>query len=283
LRILVGKNSFVWSSTENCPGLNFYGLLPNVGAVNVRSWPNARDKEGVGFTATHRSDRQAALSDMFRDVGQVMHLLEDTSSPQHVRNEQHITYPPYVWNSRIEAWGAKNAAYLNYTPDILDWYGDGFRKLEDFWDRHLYNGNATVLDAAENGGTSTLGLAEWCNGNFLGERHLYPEYFDMLERDGSKNVKWYPFPSRDRSTDYAQAIANLPSAIQSLNLKNGYQGQAIYINKTGDGLIYTDISRFTYFAAKCSYGMMTINDDNVLLSFHTHPTGFLKKVLEQFV
>jgi len=40
-----------------------------------------------------------------------MHLLEDTTSPQHVRNEQHL---PPVWKSPIEKWGSKNVAHLNY-------------------------------------------------------------------------------------------------------------------------------------------------------------------------
>lgn len=270
IRTIIGNNSFVWASTYNCPGLNFYLPLPNVSTLNTRSWQNARSNEWVGLTAPSQAARQSALDDTFRDVGQVVHLLEDTSQPQHVRNEQHTVYT--IWQSPIEAYGKEHAAQLNYQHGMFDWRGAGFTKLEDFWDRHFYNGNAAALNAAENGGASTLGLAEWCNGNFLGARHLYPEYYQ------SNDISYYPYPSRNHSTDYSQKVVNLPSGMQPLILRNGYKGTNIYLNKTGDGVTYPDISRFTYFGAKFpSFGMMTINDANVLSNYHNE---FIPKAVE---
>jgi hypothetical protein len=91
-----------------------------------------------------------------------MHLLEDTTQPQHVRNEQHVDkFGTLFWESPIEDWGLANVAYLNYGDgSMLDWRDADFTKLEDFWDRHLYNGNPQALVDAENGGANTLGLAE---------------------------------------------------------------------------------------------------------------------------
>jgi hypothetical protein len=214
---------------------------------------------------------------MFQAIGQVMHLLEDTTQPQHVRNEQHVFPSPtwlyrYVdpWVSPIEEYGKNHVNQLNYGDgSMLDWRGAGFTKLEDFWDRHLYNvSSSTALDAAENCGTQ-LGLAEWCNGNFLGARHLYPEYFTEYNSDGTKNISWYPYPSRNTSTDYLQRKSDLASGVHSLILKNGQQVQAIYLNKTGDGVTFPDHSRFDYFGAKFPrFGMITINDPNVLSNYH---------------
>lgn len=58
-RKLIGKNSFVWASTYDCPGLDFYLPLANVNTLNIRSWQNARDREWAGLTATSGAERQA--------------------------------------------------------------------------------------------------------------------------------------------------------------------------------------------------------------------------------
>ena len=188
-RKLEGLDSFTWASVSNCPGYNVFlldptGWLKNQNTTNIWSWPNARGYEWLGLTATNQSDRQTNLLAMFRAVGQVMHLLEDASQPQHVRNEQHLdTFGKRAWESPIEDYGNDNVANLNYGDgSMLDWRGAGFTKLEDFWDTHKYNGSSSAALIADNnenpnGGPSTLGLAEWCNGNFLGDRHLYADFY----------------------------------------------------------------------------------------------------------
>lgn len=71
------------SAFNNSSG--FRGFLINTS--NTWSWQNARGYEWLGLTATNQLARQTNLDNMFRAVGQVMHLLEDTTQPQHVRNE----------------------------------------------------------------------------------------------------------------------------------------------------------------------------------------------------
>jgi len=149
---LFGQNSFTWASISNSPG---YNVAFNQGTSNVWSWANARDYEWLGLTSANPTDRRANLGYMFRAAGQVMHLLEDTSQPQHVRNENHLDYInpsglsphlfngdfPSPWHSHIEDYGQDHWRTLNYGDgSMLDWRGAGFTKLEDFWDRHLYNG-----------------------------------------------------------------------------------------------------------------------------------------------
>jgi hypothetical protein len=269
-RVRKGTNSFKWASISNSPGLPS-GLLATSVPTNIWSWQNARYYEWLSLTASNRSDRKASLTNLFRAVGQVMHLLQDTSQPQHARNEQHlevfVTEPLSTpWRSPIEDYGKAHVNTLNYELGILEWREAGFTKLEDFWDRHIYHGtNPEVLTAETNGGTSTLGLAEWCNGNFLGARHLYPEYYPTKTND----IKYYPYPSRDSSTDYLEKKSHLSSAVHGFTLKNGEPAQAIYLQKTGDGEHMAFHSRFTYFGAKVPYfGMITINDDNVLSNYH---------------
>jgi hypothetical protein len=269
-RLMVGTSSFAWASISNGLGFNFPGVSwldfgQNLNTSNIWSWQNARGYEWLGLTATSRSERQENLLYMSRAIGQVMHLLEDTTQPQHVRNEQHLDQIygfNTTWRSPIEDYGNENVNNLNYEQGILDWKGAGFTKLEDFWDRHLYNGNAAALDADVNGGTSTLGLAEWCNGNFLGLRHSYAEY------SSAGDIRHYPFPSLFTSTGYLQHGAY----VDMVTLKNGKQANRIYLHKTTDGIQVSHFSVASYlgtrFPNKIFPTHSSIDDDNVLNDYH---------------
>lgn len=274
IRATVGLDSLTWASISNCPGYDFKGVVGlgrNVNTHNVWSWQNARSYEWLGLTATNRATRNAALTNMFRAVGQVVHLLEDTTQPQHVRNEQHLDQffkgLNTPWHSPIEKYGKEHLNQLYYLHDILDWRGAGFTKLEDFWDRHLYHGDPQALDDDETG-VITLGLAEWCNGNFLGDRHLFPEYFKPGD------IEYYPFPSRNHSTDYNDARLHPENHISDFVRNGQVAGKAIYVRKTGDGVTFDYLARINYLGAKLPHAGLkgapfgTIRDENVLEDYH---------------
>jgi hypothetical protein len=266
-RVTMGTNSLNWASISNCPGLNVFpndktGLIGNINTTNQWSWQNARGYEMLAFLGTTTSVRRAQFNNMFRALGQVMHLLEDTTQPQHVRNEQHLDSilgsGTSLWHSHIEDYGAAHWTTLNYANNVLDWRGLGFTKMQDFWDRNLYGGNAPALNIDANGGTQ-LGLAEFCNGNFLGERHIYAEAFSPGD------ISYYPFPSLLTSTDYSKQKST--PGIDWLAFKNGFLGKRIYLKKTGDGVQVTHHSAVTFFGAKFPtkifLGNVTTVDDNV--------------------
>jgi hypothetical protein len=249
----IGIDSFTWASKRNSPG--------TFGTFNVWSWQNARDYQWLGLTAASSSVRHDTLINMFRAVGQVVHLVEDASQPEHVRNEQHLTP-----SSPIENFGGKNVASLSYLPDMLDWKAAGFRKLEDFWDRQIYTGSASSLGADANGGLQ-LGIAEFSNGNFLGGRHVYAEYFIP------GRVEYYPFPSRDTSTNYKQVKSNPSVGAETYTLKNGQPVKGIYLKKNSDGVVVNHHSRMNYLGAKKVSGpagkpFCTIKDDKVQADYH---------------
>lgn len=268
-RIVTGTNSFVWASVSNCVGFNFPGvkvawfdLGKNENTSNIWSWQNARGYEWLGLTATNRPARQTNLDNMFQAVGQVMHLLEDASQPQHVRNEQHLdTFAGIVitpWLSPIELYGKLHVLQLNYGDgSMLDWRGAGFTRLEDFWDRHRYApGKVTVLASAEDGGAQ-LGMAEWCNGNFLGDRHQYADYY------ANTDIRYYPYPRRS---------GTITPSIDNLTFKNGHVVQRYYLDKTKDGISMTHHSALTLWGAEHPNMPIakstTIRDDNVLKDYH---------------
>jgi len=277
----IGRNSFDWGSISNRAGVDYSGVwwLPFLGANkdthNIWSWQNARGYEWLGLTATDQLGRQTNLDKMFRSVGQDMHLLEDASQPQHVRNEQHLDkFGKAFWESSIEDWGKDNVTNLNYGDGSkLDWRGAGFTKLEDFWDRHRYApGNTNVLDNAEASGGIQLGLAEWCNGNFLGERHTYAESFSP------SSIKYYPYPSLKYTTQPQIKPYDISrTVIDTISLENHTNGQRVYIAKTGAGVLVPHHSALTYFGVRHSPKVggpsmgigLTINDPNVLSNYHS--------------
>ncbi len=281
LRLMMGTNSFAWASLSNSPGLDFIpknlasllkSKIENINTSNTWSWQNARGYELLGLSGDNQAVRTVALTNMFRALGQVIHLLEDTSQPQHTRNEQHLDVSiPVIgtpWISPIETYGKTNFLILNYGDgSMLDWHGAGFTKLEDFWNRHLYNGSSSAeLIADTNGGTSTLGLAEFSNGNFLGARHLFPEYFTPGD------IQYYPFPSRDHSTNYKDVKDNPSIGLKTYSLDNNHEAKGIFIKKTDDGVVIQHISRINYLGAKipglAGRPYCTISSPPVLKDYH---------------
>lgn len=101
IRGVAGTNSFKWASISNCAGFD-YRLRPpahisatdNVNTSNIWTWQNARGYEWLGLTATNLLGRQTNLDNMFRGVGQVMHLLEDTSQSRMSISPDFI--PPFL-------------------------------------------------------------------------------------------------------------------------------------------------------------------------------------------
>jgi len=176
------------------------------------------------LTATNEAGRFVGLTNMFRAVGQVMHLLEDTSQPQHVRNEQHVY--PFTnwlrhldpWTSPIEKYGADHVKQLNYQHAHTGLERSWFYKLKIFGTGIFTMEAGSHWMRLKNGGEQ-LGLAEWCNGNFLGARHLFPEYF----KPG--NIEYYPYPSRDHSTDYSDVKSNPIHGVHNFTNDAGVVGE----------------------------------------------------------
>jgi hypothetical protein len=265
----IGRDSFTWASISNSPGQDSY---LESGKYNIWSWPNARSYEWIGLTANNKADRISALTNMFRAVGQVMHLLQDTSQPQHVRNEQHLDRlmgMDMSSRSAIEDFYKKHS--LNYQQGMLDWRSSGFNRLEDFWNRDLLRTEgATALDADYVGGTSTLGLAEFTSGNFIGQRAIYGKFFP-----NQNDIHYFAFPSLSYTTQPNLKQNRLwdTATKGNVTLANFKQGTRLYISKTGAGVPVTYHSALSYLIAEhpgksSGLPIVTIADDNVLSNYH---------------
>ena len=267
----VGRDSFTWASERNCVGIEFYvaGIGVNEDNYNRWSWQNARDLQWQGLTGETRDDRRYGFTNMFLALGHVVHLLQDTSQPQHVRNEQHV--PLLLWKSPIEKYGFENIENLNFQPRMLSWRTAGFTKLKDFWDREIYKGGPEALITDAHGGAK-LGLAEFSNGNFVGERHSYHEV--MAERGIKPSGGYYPYPSRKSGTTYDQVKINPNLSASTLTMRNGETRTGPFLKKVGEGIEVSHHSRINYLAMKGIGGtekraFCTVNDEKVLEEYHS--------------
>jgi len=257
---LSGIQSFTWASVR--------GGGATVGQHNDESWQNARDYYFTAITLPIKSDRDQATAHLLYGLGHVIHLNQDLSQPDHVRNDNH-TLLKYIENYGRTHYISHRREWFPLRPrGWLSWRDSGFRKLEDFWDRNKYTGNAKALrDDADAKPGEQLGLAEFSNGNFLGENALYKEY-----PLSAKHL--FPFPSLETSTDFRQKIGASTPVLFTLRDDTPKQRHAI--EKNADGRMVKRHSMLNFYAKMFPRKMApyfpvssTINDNDVLEEYHT--------------
>lgn len=164
------------------------------------SWFDTREKFYGALVATDKVDRDEKLAETFRGVGQLMHLMQDMSVPEHVRNDFH-GLPAY------EEWLAdkNNATAANIinvalaTPKYPD---AGLLRqpsvqgstapipIANLFDTNLFTGRTAD-------GTTSLayGLSEYANANFFSPDSIFassypfPRWSAMQEWDDTVNGK----------------------------------------------------------------------------------------------
>jgi hypothetical protein len=274
-------DSFSWAWQRNVTA------GPSPGYQNHDSWQNARDYEYAGLTAGSKSARDQNLAHMLYSLGHVLHLNQDLSQPDHTRNDNHNpgrpTHDPHVW---IEPYGLR---LFRSRPDWFtpppesergwQWWRDaGFTKLEAFWDRNLYTGaygntaqDAKALnDDANAVPGAELGLAEFSNGNFLGEDAKYRDCWPSPIQK-----QYFQFPTLATSTTFPEILAAFSPYDEEVTYRDGSAGTHVYIRKIADGIAVPHHSRLTYLHSWTFYSNprgglrdTTINDSLVLNDYH---------------
>jgi hypothetical protein len=133
------------------------GRQVNESTVTDRSysWFDARDYFYKSLTLAKKEEREEYFAAMFRAVGQVMHLIEDVSVPEHTRDDAHV-------EAAYESW-VNSYANLNVSPIFFEELlqrGTAL-PLANLWDTNQYNGRNPSIT------TGAVGLAEFTNANFV--------------------------------------------------------------------------------------------------------------------
>ncbi len=176
----VGENfrvnsSIVWAQKQ--PGLLF--------TKNFWSWPRAREYYYNALTKCEKGEREVFFAQTFRALGQVMHLLADSSVPAHVRNDIHVfpfTIPGIgteVGGQTYESWAQTKWSKLTYSGFTVDQsifnqaISDASAPIpiSALWDQDKYKGTNPDITKSSN-----IGLAEYTNANFFSEDTIFTDY-----------------------------------------------------------------------------------------------------------
>ncbi len=119
-------NSYAW-----CTVSGFQGGI----GTNCYKWEDARSYEMAAFTNAASADRNSNMGAMLYTLGHILHLNQDTSQPDHARNEDHSIM------AYIEDYGLKyylsNPQWFtmptnNPVVGWANWQSEGFSRLLDF-------------------------------------------------------------------------------------------------------------------------------------------------------
>jgi hypothetical protein len=161
---VTGDSSVLWAQNSDQKYTSNEGTVYDVGGT--WSWPKARDYYYQALTSTDKTTREQNFADTFRALGQVMHLLADSSVPEHTRNNAHCT----GWH--YEKWCEQNSATLNTSATAIDYsitnnsLVSGLAPITNFWD--------TMPSPGYN--LNPIGLSEYTNFNFLSRKTIFKNY-----------------------------------------------------------------------------------------------------------
>ncbi len=143
------------------------------------SWFDVRDYYYRALTSTDKTTRDTNFAQTFRGLGQLMHLIQDMSVPEHSRNDGH--YLPF---GDYENWVSRNPVdFVNATAFPIFFTGS-ISSIKSFMDTDTYTGlnpGVTVY--------STIGLSEYSNANFLTDDSIFTGF--SYPNKSSTNLQSY--------------------------------------------------------------------------------------------
>jgi hypothetical protein len=212
-------------------------------ADNLWTWQKARQYYVEALTTLNRDLREQKFANTFRSLGQVMHLVADSSVPAHTRNDIHVfpfTIPGIgvtVGGPTFESWAQDNYKNLSYSGTSIDksifsqavYNSLTLSPVSALWDQDKYTGTNPDITAL-----TAIGLAEYSNANFFSEDTIFSdfsfpawssvvEYNEVIDTTTGK-VRTYLKKNKDGETINHLAAGKwfykyLPSVLKSSGLK----------------------------------------------------------------
>lgn len=168
------------------------------------SWHDVRDYFYKALTSIDKITREKNFSETFRGLGQLMHLVEDLSVPEHTRDDGHYLLYNY------EKWVKNNPGIISqYIPIYFDSSAIGNLNplasvpIANLFDTNQYNGTNPNITIYNN-----IGLSEYTNSHFLSPDTMF--------------INAFPYPSWSSVVEYDEVIDPTTGKVRTYIKKLGY-------------------------------------------------------------
>ena len=235
------KSNVTWATGYSDRG--YMDPSSDVSGVNAWDWESARmyylaylsgfDLEvGVDVVVPDEQTRNLYLTYTLRALGHLMHLLQDTAVPAHVRNDFSQGHTRYLPNHEATAnflkwFGNPFEDYVRFN-NRSNWFdkepvGGDFMsfRITDLWDTNMLRSNTTPEQLSQLN-LSALGLAEYTSMNFL-------SMFTMFKTDDLDGSLIFPYPKPEHCVvrlDKPQEVITTLDR-QYLASWNGHPGETV--------------------------------------------------------
>lgn len=198
------------------------------------SWNDKRLSYFWALAADSRDMRERYFAETFRGLGQLVHLVQDMSVPEHVRNDGHY----FAYDYELWAKSAKAPLIANY--DAVYYVSDSSFPLSvgNLFDTEQYNGTNPNVTLYLN-----IGLSEYTSANFLSPDSMF-------------NKPNLPYP--------AYSETELKTKTDSTTQEN-----KLYLSKRGYGDIDGSGERIEYLArAQNFYNYLPVDHKTLALTLN---------------
>jgi hypothetical protein len=145
------------------------------------SWNDARDYYYKALTSPTKAERDENWGKSFRALGQIMHLLQDSANPSHVRDDPHVLVDGlHDFMARRSVASYTGSGIVSPDSSMLE--VEGALRNEPFanlFDRNMYHGSNPEVTLGLD-----VGITEYANANFFSD-----------DRIAGQNSPVAPYPS----------------------------------------------------------------------------------------
>ena len=168
------------------------------------SWSHIRGFYLLALTSATEQERQAYFAQLFRGLGQQMHLIQDMAVPYHVRNDAHpldakLGKDPQFGSGYFETWAKENSGLINgfaanpqYPAVSFSASPYGLAPITQLFDTTKY-----LVTPPSNG--LDIGLAEYTNENYFSDDTIFAaetytvddKHYSPFPKQSSTNLQFY--------------------------------------------------------------------------------------------